>query len=63
MHKMTDDEWKAELRRLTAAVTRKRNQVQCERTLAEKVAAKERVKLAESALRKHKLHYYELTGD
>ncbi|MYM92650.1 hypothetical protein [Duganella vulcania] len=62
MGTMTEEQWKAEQRRLSAAVTRKRNQAKRPGTLATKLALKEEVKVVETALRAHKLNYYVLTG-
>lgn len=59
---MTDSEWKKEAARLKGAVTRARSKVKKAVMLAGKIEARENQKLAEEALRIHKLNYHELVA-
>lgn len=59
---MTDAEWKKEAARLQGAATRAKSKVAKVVMLAEKIEAREVQKVAEEALRMHRLNYYELAA-
>lgn len=59
---MTDAQWANKERQLKGAITMARNKVPAEKTLADKIKAKEAVKAAEEALRQHRLHKFDLVA-
>lgn len=59
---MTPAEHTKEATRLKGAITRAKTAMKKPGSLADKIAARAKVNLAEEALRQHKLNYHELVG-
>lgn len=60
---MTDQEWKARHKVLAAAATRTKNKARAVKPLAGKLVALSAAKIAEEALRQHRLKRFELTQE